>query len=91
MAKKKLSEMSPEERQEYWNSYAATNLLGKKIVHAAYMTEEDAENCGFTSKALILTLDDGTLIFPSADDEGNDAGALFGMSAKDEHLTFPVL
>ncbi len=74
-----------------WNKYASDNLVGKKIVRASYMTDEEVENRGFMCKALVIEFDDGTIIFPSADDEGNDAGALFGLSKNDESLTFPVL
>ena len=31
---------------------------------------------GWRYKCIVLTLDDNTLVFPSRDDEGNDAGAL---------------
>ena len=88
---KKLSEMDAEERTEYWNKYATENLVGKTIVRARYMIEEEKTNCGFYRKALVIEFADGSLIFPSADDEGNDAGALFGMDKDDNHLTFPVL
>ena len=88
---KKLSEMTEEELTQYWNKYATDHLVGKTIVRARYMSEEEKENVGFYSKALVLELSDGSLIFPSKDDEGNDAGALFGLDNDNNNLTFPVL
>jgi hypothetical protein len=45
---------------------------------------------GWSSRSIVIHFTDGTVIFPSADDEGNNAGALFGMN-KEGDLTFPVL
>jgi hypothetical protein len=33
---------------------------------------------GWARRPLVIELDDGTLMFASRDDEGNDGGALFG-------------
>lgn len=88
---KKFSEMNAEEYTQYWDKHATDNLVGKTIVQARYMTEEEKENAGFYRRALVLEFADGSLIFPSADDEGNDAGALFGQDKDNNYLTFPVL
>jgi len=74
-----------------WNKFASDNLVGKKIVAAHYMTDKETENMGWDRKALIIRFDDGSLIFPSTDDEGNDAGALFGQTKDGKDLTFPVI
>ena len=55
------------------------------------MTDEEAENIGWDRKALVIRFDDGSLIFASQDDEGNDAGALFGQTKDGKDLTFPVI
>ena len=60
-----------------WEKIAQEQLLNRKIVGVRYMTPEEQKQLGWYSKALILLLDDGNMIFPSADDEGNGAGALF--------------
>lgn len=73
-----------------WTDYATKNLVGRKIVSARYMSQEETDAVGWDRKALVLQLDDGTIFFPSADDEGNDAGALFGQKGQ-ESLTFPVI
>ena len=73
--------------EQKWNK-KAKSLIGRKIVNARYMTKEEAEKWGFDSQPIALILDDGNFIFPSKDDEGNDAGALF--SSKDEY-EFPII
>jgi hypothetical protein len=47
--------------------------------------EQNAE--GWRRPATVLVLDDGTLLYPSRDGEGNDAGALFGKSPGGEQFT----
>ena len=73
--------------EQKWNK-KAESLIGRKIVGARYMTKEEAEEWGFYSQPIVLLLDDRNFIFPSRDDEGNDAGALF--SSKEEY-EFPVI
>jgi hypothetical protein len=55
------------------------------------MTPAEAREMGWHHRPLVLVMDDGTLLFPSSDDAGNDAGALFGQDPKGGDLTFPVL
>lgn len=52
-------------------------FLNKKIVDMRYLTKEEAEMLGWVKRSVVFQLDDGTFFFPSKDDEGNDAGALF--------------
>lgn len=75
----------------YWNKHARDNLVGKKIVDARYMTDEERENSGWGYRALVIVFDDGSLIYPSADDEGNDTGALFGQTKNNKEMSFPVV
>lgn len=72
-----------------WTDVAKKQLLGRKIVHVRYMSQAEADDMGFYSRPIVLQLDDGNLIFPSADDEGNDGGALF--TNDKETPTLPVL
>ena len=81
-----MSKTTPE---KVWGDRAAKLLVGRKIVAARYMTPEDMDGLGWDRKALVLELDDGHLLFPSSDDEGNDAGALF--TTYEECDTFPVI
>jgi hypothetical protein len=52
-------------------------LVGRKIIAVSYLTVEEARGMGWTRRPLVITLDDGTNVFSSCDDEGNDGGALF--------------
>lgn len=38
----------------------------------------------WTKSVLVMELDDGTVLFPSRDDEGNEGGALFSQNAEGE-------
>lgn len=72
-----------------WTNTARRLLQGKKIVEVRYMTTTEAESMGFYRRAVVMVLDDGSWFFPAADDEGNDAGALFTSSEDDPVL--PVI
>ena len=69
-----------------WSSIAKTVLVGRTIVGARYLSFEEADRLGWNSRSVVFELDNGVLIFPSRDDEGNDAGSLFTT-----HPTFDTL
>ena len=82
-----MTKQEKEERIEYlkvlkdkWQQKAEKVLLGKKIVKVEWMTDKECEDAGSYSKPICMLLDDGTWIYPSKDDEGNDGGALFTTS-----------
>jgi len=77
------------ERDKFWSD-RANKFVGRKIVEARYMTEEEAEGMGWSYRPVVFFLDDGTQMFPSMDDEGNGAGSLFAGKG-DENLDMPVL
>lgn len=60
-----------------WTNDITALLVGKKITKVRYMTENERDDHGWYGRPLLIYLDDGTVIYPSKDDEGNDAGALF--------------
>ena len=64
------------------------NLTGRKITKVRNMTKEELENIGWDEdrKIIILELDDGAKIFPSADSEGSYGGELFGITPKGEDI-----
>ena len=62
--------------REAWNKEAEEMLLNKKIVKVEYMPVKESEHMMWSYQPVCLLLDDGKWIFPMADDEGNDAGAL---------------
>jgi len=75
----------------YWAKEANKSLKGKTVRKARYMTKAEAEDMGWYSRCVVIEFTDGTLIFPSADDEGNDGGAMFGQSPEGKDITMPVL
>jgi hypothetical protein len=80
-----------EEAVKRWTDKASALLVGKTIKSVRYLTREEYLNLGWHSSPVVLELEDGTLLFPSSDDEGNGAGALFGQGADGSELTFPVI
>jgi hypothetical protein len=76
---------------KYWEEYATKHLKGRTIVDVRYMTDEEMKGMGWHNKSIVIELNDGSLLFPSRDDEGNDAGALFGQTELGEDLKLPVI
>jgi hypothetical protein len=65
-----------------WNKTAADLLVGRTITAVSYMDADEADNSGFVSRPVAIQLDNGLVIFPQSDDEGNDGGALVCFDAK---------
>lgn len=63
-----------------WTRQASKLLKGRTIVKVRIMTREEADASLWSERAFVLQLDDDTLLWPSQDDEGNGAGALFTTS-----------
>jgi hypothetical protein len=74
---------------EFWIDEAKKQLLNRKIVDVRYLTIEEMENLGWYERCVVMILDDGNMIYPSQDDEGNGAGALF--TCDPNQPTLPVL
>ena len=70
---------------KYWNEFATKRLVGKKILKAVY---EDVFGDGVLG--ITFTLDDGTVVIASRDDEGNGPGALF-LEGKEKDSVLPVI
>lgn len=77
------------ERDRFWLGVASKQLLGKRIVKVRYMSQEEVDELGWNSRPVVIQLDDGNLVWPSRDDEGNDAGSLF--TNDDKQPCLPVL
>jgi hypothetical protein len=80
-----------EERNQFWTDKAKSILLDKKIVEVRYLTDDEMEMLGWYNKCVVMVLDDGTLVYPSKDDEGNNAGALFYQKEDCDDYVLPVL
>jgi len=67
------------------------SVIGKRIVAVRRLTPQEMEAEGWECEregATALVLDDGSLIYPSRDDEGNGAGTLFGSKGGDSFYIF---
>ena len=69
--------MDRKEIEARWNREAAECLLGRTVVEARYMTEAEAENYCWDDRPVLIKFDNGLVLIPSSDDEGNNGGALF--------------
>lgn len=82
--------MSDKEKlRQQWATKAEKQLKGKKIAAVRYLTEQEKENMMWRNSAPVIFFEDGSYLFPSRDDEGNNAGALF--TSFDELPTIPII
>ena len=67
-------------------------LIGRKIVAIRWMTTQETEKLGYIGASpVIIKLDDGTLLIPQMDDEGNDGGAVLvlpGDTSKEDDVLY---
>ena len=63
-----------------WEQAADALLTGKRITGVRTMTQREADELGWNKRPVILILEGNVELFPSQDDEGNDAGTWFGTS-----------
>ena len=76
--------MNEKELNTRWEATANKILLGRKIVKIHWMDEKEADEVyGWYKRPIKLELDDGTLIVPQQDDEGNDGGVLLWVNPKE--------
>ena len=78
------------ELRKVWNSEARDVLLGKKIVRVCYLSQESMDDLMWHRCPIAIELEDGTVIIPQMDDEGNDGGALMYIE-KGEQGVLPTL
>lgn len=52
-------------------------IKGQKIIDVREQTEEEMEELGWYKPAVVIVLENGTELFASKDDEGNDSGVIF--------------
>lgn len=65
------------ETEKQWTNTAKKVLEGRKIINVRYLDDEEMKLMGWYKRPIVFQLDNETLCFLSADDEGNDGGALF--------------
>lgn len=59
------------------------SMIGSTIIDIRPMTKAEMNKEGWRKREIpmVLVLSSGTILYPSQDTEGNDAGALFGMTS----------
>ena len=59
------------------------SMIGSTIIDIRPMTKAEMDKEGWQKREtpMVLVLSSGTILYPSQDIEGNDAGALFGMTS----------
>jgi|TARA_R100000152_G_C6702589_1_gene131809 ethanolamine utilization protein EutQ (cupin superfamily) len=61
----------------YWTKKVKEHLIGKKIIDIKWMSPKVAEeDFAWYSQPCEIYLEDGIILTPSRDDEGNDGGAI---------------
>jgi hypothetical protein len=60
-----------------WEDRCSAILVGKTIKCVRYQFTSEMKDMGWSKKSLVIFFTDGSYLFPSSDDEGNNAGALF--------------
>jgi hypothetical protein len=68
--------MNRQQLKKQWLARVAPLLKGRTIAAVRYATDAELRQMMWHRSAIVLVLDDGTQLWPSSDDEGNDAGAL---------------
>ena len=67
-----------EDKHKYWQDLVNKHFVGKYITKVQWLNPKDTKKLlGWDYQPCEIHLNDGTIITPSADDEGNNAGALF--------------
>ena len=65
-------------KDNYWQKLVNKHLVGRKIIKVKCLHPKETEEVfGWSQQPCEIYLDNGTVLTPSMDDEGNDAGAIF--------------
>ena len=76
-----LYAMVDDQLDNKWIKSIAEHFVNRKIVSVKIMSDEEMDNCFgedcWHARAVAFKLDNGHWFYPSQDDEGNGAGAIF--------------
>ena len=75
--------------RKYWTDKVDKYLVGRTIVKVEYIPKEEVEEYLWSNTPIAIHLNDGGILIPSMDDEGNDGGAI--LTNYKELLTIPVI
>lgn len=80
-----------EEINTYWVGKLEEVLKGRTVLHVRYLNDKEMEMMGWYKRPIVFILDNGTICFPSMDDEGNNGGSLFYQEKGKELDVLPVI
>lgn len=81
---------SSEKLKQKWSKDATKQLAGKVIKEVRWMTEEEVQASHWGRSAPVIVFDDGDVMYPMQDDEGNGPGALMLNKPKNDFI-LPVI
>ncbi len=80
-----------DETTKYWTDVATKLLKNRTIISVRYVTDEEITDSYFYKRGLQIILDNGTILYPMQDDEGNDFGAVHYQLKDGSNLILPTL
>lgn len=73
------------------NLAARQRLVNRRIVEVRYLNPDECQRLMWGMTGVAIVLDDGTIVYAARDAEGNDAGALHGVTKLGEEFVLPEL
>ena len=70
---------------------ARERLLNRRIVEVRYLNRDECRRLMWGFTGVVFVLDNGATVYAARDSEGNDAGALHGVSTSGEEFVLPEL
>lgn len=55
---------------------AKKQMLGRTITNIRYMSEQECNNNMWDKRGVVIELDDGNILYPMCDEEGNNSGVI---------------
>lgn len=80
-----------DETTKHWTDVATKLLKNRTIISVRYVTNEEITDSYFYKRGLQIILDNGTILYPMQDDEGNDFGAVHYQLKNGSNLVLPTL
>jgi len=75
--------------RQKWVKEAERLLKGRTIVGVRYLDEEEIGSLAWHERAMVLQLDDGTIIYPGRDCAPNGPGTLVGNTRDGKAFLLP--
>ena len=89
-----MAKQSPPSHDQFMaacTAVARERLLNRRIVEVRYLNPGECQRLMWDRTSVAIVLDNGTTVYAARDAEGNDAGALHGVSTSGEEFVLPEL